>query len=372
ADYPIAAQVVSVAAPEALSFIVVAVNVSLVMAWRKAAPEGRWAAVGQGVVFGVLALGFGYARLADANDRPMEKIAVVQPMISQQIRWDNPANRPPLLAGMNRLIDRAAAERPSMIVLPEAALPALVRYEGDLAEFATNAVRRAGVPLLFGSVDRDDDGKVYNVAMKIGVNGDVASYRKQRLVPFVEHTPWPFHYTPPEGWAQFTPGTENTVMPLNTAVFFSVAMCLEDTYPDMGRAYAARGADLLIAMVNTENFKDTNQGLAHLRRARLTAIASGLPLVRAANSGISCSIDAHGRMLGSLPKNAEAVAALPVSVLSTGTFYDTVGDAGLFMALVLILAGEVWWLRLPERQQTEMPTGKRARKAPGRAIAVRG
>lgn len=341
ADYPLLSQIASIAGPEALSFLAIATSVALAMACRKRIP---WPAVLQGGMLVIGALVFGMARTA-TTEPVNQRIAVVQPMLPQQARWDNLENRPPLLARLNRLIDRAAHQRPRLIVLPEAALPGLVRYEPDLAAFATGAVQRTAVPLLFGSVNRDEQGRYYNAAIMIGTDGTDAEYRKRRLVPFAEHTPWPFHYQPPEGWVQFTAGTEATRVRLDVTTSFAVAMCLEDTFPDIAREYADKGANLLIALVNTESFKESNQALAHLRRARLTAIAAGLPVLRAANSGISCSIDAHGRVVAALPQNREEAAVLPVTAGSIVTFYGTLGDGGVMLLLCLLAVAEVWWLR---------------------------
>jgi apolipoprotein N-acyltransferase len=271
------------------------------------------------------------------------RIGLVQPVISQETRWDRLENRPPLLASMDRLIDRAAAGSPDLIVLPEGALPGLVRYEGDLAGFSTGAVVRTGIPLLFGSIDRDDEQRVYNVAVRIGIDGSVDQYRKRRLVPFAEHTPWPFRYTPADGWVQFSPGGEPALMPVEGGKSFAVMICLEDTYPDLAREYARAGADFLVSLVNTENFRGTNQGLVHLRRARLTSIASGLPMLRAANSGISCSIDSRGRILSSLPPDREQGVTIDVSVVRSGTVYQSLGDGGVFLILLALSAVRLVW-----------------------------
>jgi len=372
ADYPPVAQVAAIAGPEALTFLAVAVNVALALAFQPERRLRRWAAI-QAAGLTACALTFGLTQVDGGPEAVTPKIAVVQPMISQQTRWDRPENRPPLLARMNRLIDAAAAQSPRLIVLPEAALPGLVHRERDLADFATGAVERTGRPILFGSVTSDQSGNFYNTAIRIGTDGAVDEYRKRRLVPFVEHTPWPFHYTPPDGWVQFTPGDTPAMMPLGAAWSFAVAMCLEDTYPDLARQSARSGANLLIAMINTENFKGTSQALAHLRRARLTAIAAGIPILRAANSGISCSIDAHGRLLGSLPANRESAEALPVSTWTVPTVYGTVGDAGVLAMLALWLGLAALAMRahvpavvLPPRKHRRR--GRRRSAAPGEVL----
>ena len=366
ADYPALSQIASVAGPEALSFLAIATSAALAMACRK---RVCWPALLQGGLMVTGALVVGMARTG-TTEPVNQSIAVVQPMLPQQARWDNLENRPPLLARLNRLIDRAAQQRPRLIVLPEAALPGLVRFEPDLAAFATGAVQRTGAPLLFGSVDRDEQGHYYNAAILIGTDGTDAEYRKRRLVPFAERTPWPFRYQPPGGWVQFTPGTEATRVRLDVTTSFSVAMCLEDTYPDLAREYAAQGANLLIALVNTESFKDSNQALAHLRRARLTAIAAGLPVLRAANSGISCSIDAHGRVVAALRQNREEAAALPISAGSIVTIYGTLGDGGVTVLLFLLIAAEGWWLRARGMAGKELPAYVTAGSAPPAVAAA--
>jgi apolipoprotein N-acyltransferase len=334
ADIPALSQAASLGGPEFLSFLVIAINVALSEALRPGSNRERWVAVAQASVLAAAMPAFGMGSVHGVSNDAAERIGVVQPMLSQQTRWDRLENRPPMLARLNGLIDHVAAKSPSMIVLPEGALPGLVYHEKDLAEFATGAVRRTLTPLLFGTVDRDEQGQYYNAAVGIGTDSTVKNYRKRRLVPFAEHTPWPFHYNPPDGWVRFAPGTEATQMRVNVTASVGVMLCLEDIYPDMGREYAEGGSNLLIAMVNTETFKDSNQVLTHLRRARLTAIAAGLPMLRVANSGVSCSMDAHGRIIAMLPPNREAAEVLPVSLSTTATLYGAFGDFGVLLFLL--------------------------------------
>jgi apolipoprotein N-acyltransferase len=80
----------------------------------------------------------------------------------------------------------------------------------------------------------------------------------------------------------------------------------------------------------------------HLAEARLRSIEEGLPLVRAANTGISAVIDPYGRIVASLPLGAEGVldAELPRAIPQN--FYAKFGDT-LFFALTIgsLVAGFV-------------------------------
>jgi apolipoprotein N-acyltransferase len=94
-------------------------------------------------------------------------------------------------------------------------------------------------------------------------------------------------------------------------------------------------------MVNLTNdgwFGLTTGPHQHLQQARLRAIEQGLPLVRAANTGISAVIDPVGRIVAELPLGVEGVldSSLPTAIAPT--IYARVGNipAAIFVALALI------------------------------------
>jgi apolipoprotein N-acyltransferase len=93
-------------------------------------------------------------------------------------------------------------------------------------------------------------------------------------------------------------------------------------------------------MVNVTNdgwFGLSSGPYQHLQQARVLAIAEGLPLVRAANTGISAVIDPVGRIINSLPLGVEGVldAQLPAAIAPT--HYVRYGDYFLGSALLLSL-----------------------------------
>jgi len=79
----------------------------------------------------------------------------------------------------------------------------------------------------------------------------------------------------------------------------------------------------------------------HLAQARMRAIEQGLPVARAANTGISAMIDGWGRITASLPLNTAGYldAALPAP--RAPTLYSRSGDLPFALLLLGGLCGAV-------------------------------
>jgi apolipoprotein N-acyltransferase len=75
----------------------------------------------------------------------------------------------------------------------------------------------------------------------------------------------------------------------------------------------------------------------HLQQARLRSIEQALPLVRAANTGISAVIDPLGRVIRSLPLGVEGVLDAPLPQPGQLTVFSRFGDAPVFATLIIIL-----------------------------------
>jgi apolipoprotein N-acyltransferase len=75
----------------------------------------------------------------------------------------------------------------------------------------------------------------------------------------------------------------------------------------------------------------------HFQQARVRAIEEGLPLVRAANTGISAVVDPLGRVIKSLPLGSEGVLDAPLPQAIPPTLYARVGDGPLFVVLGLAI-----------------------------------
>lgn len=342
-------QAAALGGPELLSYLAVATNVAVALCFRPAARSTRVAALIQGPGLVGVALAWGYIHLTTTPESSRSlRVAVIQPNVSQEEKWE-PASRRPTLALLDQLIDRTLADRPQIVVLPETAITGFVRYEDDLTVWVRGTVIRLDRPLLFGALDRPDGTNlVHNVAIMITPYDTVTTYAKVRLVPIGEFIPGLLTGAL-EGVrgdrVAAAPGSGTVLFRLREGITFATLICYEDIFPDLARDAARAGAELIVALINTQQFDGTSQPDVHLRRARLTAVAVGLPMLRCTNSGISCTIDANGRISEMLvdkdgrDRAVQAARVVSVALRDCGTLYRWGGDVMTLSLLGLLVIG---------------------------------
>lgn len=303
----------------------------------------------------VLALGYGVIRLmivrrAQIQPAPQASIAVIQANIPQLMKWYDPA-WPDIMARYKILTEAAAKEKPDLIIWPETSYPGILWEDKELFDELRGFVARLGVPLLVGAIVEEGD-RYYNTAILLSKNGEILrQYRKVHLVPFGEYIPlrflFPFleHIVP---IADFTAGEEYTVFKLwDDGKLFSVLICFEDTLGGLTRQFVQQGAGLLVNMTNDAWFHDTKEPYMHAQASVFRSVENRRPLVRAANTGVSCSIDASGRMVRAVADErgkktyVSGYAVMKVRFDQQKTFYTRYGDvfvlacAGCLLALFI-------------------------------------
>jgi apolipoprotein N-acyltransferase len=131
----------------------------------------------------------------------------------------------------------------------------------------------------------------------------------------------------------------------------SVLICYEDSFPHEVRECQTQETDFLLNLTNDGWFGDTSAQWLHLVNALFRAVELHLPLVRCCNNGITCWIDARGRLhivnfVGSkgVYQSGYKLIDVPLASSETGhrpTFYRQFGD--LFgwgcVALVALFLG---------------------------------
>ena len=277
-------------------------------------------------------VGFGVLRVGQAlPPAPGVTVALLQGNVSEGQKHD----RRFVLDSFNTylgLTRRAAAEarsqspgQPVVVVWPETASPFLL----DTDTAARGAVVDAagpGATTLAGSVRFDADERPRNSLLALagprtaeGVPPPLATYDKWHLVPFGEYQPaWAkvgIQLVQGEGFAR-GPGPRTLRLPRLPTV--GPLICYEVIFPGHVVDPTERPA-WLVNVTNDAWFGNWSGPRQHLAAVRMRAVEEGLPILRAANTGISAAYDPLGRELGRIPMNqaGSLVVALPPALPPT-------------------------------------------------------
>jgi apolipoprotein N-acyltransferase len=264
----------------------------------------------------------------------------------------------------------ALATHPDLVIWPEASTPQPLLL--DEMTFAQVKELASGTPadFLIGSVHYVDQPRGdYNSAILLTHHAtDVQVYNKIHLVPFGEFVPFR-HTFPLFAWIvgkqvpyDFDSGKGPAVLELSgksgkEPVKIGTLICFEDTLGDLTRRFAGLGAQLLITITNDGWFEHSVATRQHLANAQLRTVETGLPLVRVADTGVSCWIDSFGRVKEILQDQngntfIEGVlsASIPVPLHPKPTFYTQHGELFVHACLAVTLAFSVLGLRKRKRK----------------------
>jgi apolipoprotein N-acyltransferase len=309
------------------------------------------------------------------------KVALVQPGIPQSMIWDE-ANNMVRFHDLLKLSEQALTNHPDLVIWPEAALPGLPRFQPEFADPIAALARDHNAWMLIGADDAEATPTAtnyFNAAFLIDPDGKLAdSYRKRGLVIFGEYIPlerWlPFikwftpitgSYTPGDRAVQFelerrsTTRRESNQIPLGSETVTSdkfqtsVLICFEDVFPHLARKSVEPDTDFLVNITNDGWFGEGAAQWQQAAAATFRTVENGVPLIRCANTGITCWIDANGRWVqnftdknGSVYGVGFMIATIPLPDKHPQTFYNLHGDcfgwacAALAIA-TLLLTGSV-------------------------------
>ena len=260
------------------------------------------------VLAGVLA--FGHYALSPVSEPPRRlKIALVQPAIPQSAIWD-PSEGTNRFLKLLQISRTALAEKPDLLVWPEAALPEMITRDQFTQDAIANLLRPGHSWMVIGASDYESPTvangpggtRWFNGAFLINPAGEmVARYHKRHLVPFGEFMPgarwFPFLAGLRKAGAGLTSGNEPGLFHMTEpAASFSVLICYEDLFPHEVRQSQDQQTDYLLNLTNDGWFGNSGAQWLHTVNALFRAVELHLPLVRCCNNGITCWIDAYGRL----------------------------------------------------------------------------
>lgn len=275
-------------------------------------------------------------------------VRLIQPNAPQHQKW-HPDYMPLFFA---RQIEFTAAEpRPDLIVWPETSVPAWL----DSAEPYLDAIGDAaqGTPVFLG-IQRADRRRIYNSMIYLDQNGQRAGlYDKHHLAPFGEYVPFGdlmarfgiFGLAANAGGG-FSAGPGPALMDAGKLGKALPLICYEAVFSQDVNGAPGR-ADFLLQITNDAWFGTRSGPYQHLVQARMRAIEQGLPMMRAANTGVSALIDPLGRITASLRLGQAGYVDAILPLPHGPTFYSRLGDGPTLLVLLTVFA--VFWCR---RRQT--------------------
>jgi apolipoprotein N-acyltransferase len=310
--------------------------------------HARWLAAGMTALFIALWAG-GEMRLLAATDAtvPNVRLRIVQPSTPQPEKYA-PENR---LRNWRRLIDLSslpAAEPPTHVIWPEAAPPFPLEgnpeAQADIAQLA-----QGSRVLMTGQVRIAEENGMRNAYNSFAIfdpHGKLlGTYDKFHLVPFGEYVPGgpllrALGITEIAASTGFSSGPGPRTMAVPGAPPAGPLICYEIIFP--GEVTGEPRPGWLVNLTDDSWFGPDTGPMQHLLIARVRAIEEGLPIVRAANSGVSAVIDAHGRVRASLALGVRDLVDADLPVALAPTPFVRYGNVILLTLLFMCAAAALW------------------------------
>jgi apolipoprotein N-acyltransferase len=251
------------------------------------------------------------------------------------------------LAGLEQTSMAAtrSADRPvELIAWPESPAPF---YTNDpvFREALTNLARSIRTPVVAGSIGTTNamhsggTTQVFNSAALVSSSGDwLGRYDKIHLVPFGEYLPFPSVFSFAGGLVDqvgsFTRGTSRQPLPV-AGTPYGVFICYEAIFPDEVRQFAKNGAQAFLNISNDGWYGDSGAYAQHLLQARMRAMENERWILRDTNTGVTASIDPHGRVVATLPRKQRAALLAPFAQYTETTFYTRHGDWFAYLCAII-------------------------------------
>jgi apolipoprotein N-acyltransferase len=258
---------------------------------------------------------------------------------------------------LSRKAIKAGGKKPDLILFSESSLarpyeefaPWYAKY--PLGDPFGAFIRETGSYILTGSpivLDWEKFEATNSVILISPTGEQLQDYAKVHPVPFAEAIPF-WEYKPFREFIQNVVGLESGwVMGTEYKLFtlpvgeksykFGAPICFEDAFPDVCRQFVLGGADLFINLTNDSWSKTVSSETQHFACARFRAIEFRKTLIRSTNGGLSCVVNAEGRVMASMPFfTADSMELeVPVYERPSPTLYALYSDWFAKLALLLL------------------------------------
>ena len=310
----------------------------------------------------VAAFGYGLRQLAVPVETTGLRVAAVQPSIPQDEKW-NPAFEQRIYDTLSRLTESALAMQPQLVLWPEAATPRGFFEDAAANAFVKEYAGKGEHALMLGTLILSHEADHNAAVMLTGPDREPQVYPKTHLVMFGEYVPLRESFplfaivvgdlVP----ADFDAGPGPVLFHLaDPPVAMAPLICFEDTLGYLARAGANAGAQLFVNLTNDGWFKRSAGSRQHAAHAVFRCAETRRPMVRCANTGITCVIDHFGRIVQILESpdgdtfgEGVMLAEIPVPQNPPVTFYMSHGDIFSAACLGATFLALGWVLVRPRR-----------------------
>ena len=348
---PAVIQIASISSVYGVTFIIVLVN-SAIAHYLLSRDDARLSSklLAGALLIALLNTTWGYweAESVESGNGKKFKATVIQGNIDQKIKWDSEF-REEVLSKYFRLTRKAAKNRPDLIVWPETAIPFYYGRDIEPTQRLRALVREISVPLVFGGLGLlpNVSQKRYDVTNRAFLlrsgNAD-EYYDKIHLVPFGEYVPLRKILFFVDKITDAVSGdilAGKSTLPLNlNGISVGVQICYEIIFAEPTRAFVRNGASVIVNITNDAWFGHTAASAQHMMSLPFRAVENRVPIIRAANSGISGFVTANGTITKTTSLFETVVISDEVTIpLKRETFYKRFGDLFAYFSIaVTVLA----------------------------------
>lgn len=349
-----------------VSFLVVIFNAAVAAIFLRSKRKVTYMVVA--LLFIILSISYSIYKFNNYYVSGEFRVSVVQGNIPQELKWDSAFAEGNITKYMD-LTEKTIEDSPDLIIWPETSYPYLVENVNDISEISEFSEGNK-TSLLLGVVRQEKDD-YFNSAVLFDDKGEISgTYKKTHLVPFGEYIPFKKSFSflreyidKPIG--DFSRGesydifsvksvrlnsTEQRMTRMTKFYKFGVLICFEDIFPYIARNLVRQGADFIVNITNDAWFGKTAAARQHLQASVFRAIENRVPLIRAANTGVSGFIDSTGEILETVNEDGKeifvsGIATRDISTHIGRSYYTLYGDVFVFFSmgalLCLLIAGKL-------------------------------
>ncbi len=342
-------QIVDVLGSYGISFVIILVNYCLFKILKASQESEQNLCLGTIVIAISIVYGYGFFSPRFIH-QPLSmhsfKICTVQPNINPHQKLNR--DLVPFLIDQHvQWTQECLPYKPDLIVWPETSVPDDFRRDGNLKNKIIDAVEMARTNFLIGAALSEDD-KSFNSAVLLDERAQILNiYHKKNLVPFSEYQPFKEMVQIMNKFLnmksyEFEAGRNLGVFSSNFSIF-GVGICSEDAYPETFRQLALKNVGFIILMLNDGWFIHPEALVMHAQNSIMRAVENRIPIVRAANTGLSCSIDVYGNVSQQHPAlNTKDYFLTTIPAVSIKTFYTKYGDFFAVLCTVFVIISFVF------------------------------